>query len=104
MELVAPPGEDREFNSSFPTEFGLWGLEDRGRVRETILEGDGPDLSEPGPLEAVEEGVEAMSVEDVGGAKPGNHAKQTQLALVENGTGWQGAGEEMDGSPGGGGG
>ena len=104
MEFATPPREDREFNSQFPGVFGLWGLENGSRVRETILEGDGPDLGEPGTLETVEEGVEAMPMEDVGGAKASDHPQQAKLAFVEYGNGWQGAGEEVDGSPGSGGG
>ena len=48
--------------------------------------------------------MDAVPVEDVGVSQVGNHAQESQLAFVEDGTGWQGARQVVYGGPGSGGG
>ena len=77
-----------------PNRFGgrRIGEDDKG-VREGVKEGDLTDLGKPRRWDAVVEDVEAVSVQDVGGAEPGEHHQEAELPHVEDGLGWEGAGE-----------
>ena len=62
--------------------------------------GERPNLREPGAFDGVEQGEESVFVQDVGGAEPGNHAKETELSLMEAGSGRESPGDEVDGGSG----
>ena len=87
-----------KLDGGFPLRFGGWVEEDGCLVREAILVGGHPQMGEPGLLEVVEESMETMLMEDVGGAKDGNHTQETKLAFVKDGSGWESARQIMDGS------
>ena len=64
-------------------------------IRETILLTEVSDLGKPGVLDAVVEDVEAMLVEDVGGAKECYHVEEGKLVFVDQSWGGEGARKEV---------
>ena len=61
----SPEGDNGGLDSSFEGSFGGWGDHGLDWVREGVLLAEGPDLGEPGVLDAVVENIDAVLEKNV---------------------------------------